>query len=107
MTDKTPKTSTITLDGDERELFERIRDFMMERLPGIAPTNADVMRHALYLAVEHIAAEHEPPPARLSAACDSEELERVGAIQSEDKQSSYIRQGIAYPYFRLHPERVA
>jgi len=51
---KSPPKATITLEGAERDAFEAIRGHMTRSLPGIAPNNADVMRHALHIAVTHV-----------------------------------------------------
>ena len=49
-----PKSVSINLDGEAGEWFADVKAEMVDKLPGLTPTNADVARHALYLAASNI-----------------------------------------------------
>lgn len=43
------KTATIKIEGDVLVAFDKARDHMISQMPGIAPNNADVLRHSLLM----------------------------------------------------------
>ena len=58
----TPKTATINIAGTAQEpAFNALREKMMETLPGTDPNAAEVLRHAIRLAGDELAAATQAP----------------------------------------------
>lgn len=57
---KQPKTSvTVALVGMTKQNFDAVAEHIVENMPGLSPTNAEVGRYALHLAAEKVADMHK------------------------------------------------
>lgn len=46
---------SLTLEGDAKDQFDRLRAHIAGKVPGVKPGNPDVLRYALYLAADTLA----------------------------------------------------
>ena len=55
-----PAKAGITLEGDTKRHFDIIKKKMEKALPGINPNNADILRHALFIASKELNSRSTP-----------------------------------------------
>jgi len=50
------KTASITIEGELARAFQSVRNYMIDRVPGIKPNNAEVVRAAILMAANQVPA---------------------------------------------------